>query len=810
MEVTSPQPIRSIQPTPEAFTRDRVRSILQQNIFQAQPGLNGGLPPPMICHDFQYSWEDGVHHYYSKEEQSAKTEEFCRQLYAKAEDVVFHTSQLDDCLSRLVVCNFQLQEQQDKEFIIDHTCHLLSRLPSHPIELDDDPGALHNGYLRPSTATTCNDTGSSVCLWQRLKVTTFVSTNVIRAAMLTIINKGRGSSTIMLISFIDMMADLLETCSRLSKDVPHSEAQGWYIARAFLWTSWQRCSMIYFHTLLAYYLKSGFNDHAGGELSLRCMMPSPDVSIQELSKRRAKAEKSAYMCGWAFELLRNHPVTIGVDFRRFHQRFAGAFGYCHPRCIATEPRACKGDIPGNCQRFRGMNIENQSAHDNKCAGNCPKMLWDEASYRSLSGARAVSLEGDHRDDALIKYCPASPSTLAISHVWSHGQGGRPEVGFNRCLHLRYRRIAQSFGCDSYWMDTPCIPDDHELRNESISKINDVFTQSKVTLVCDRDLMQIDARHLTLEVQESILVAVTVCDWNVRAWTFLEAFRARSAIHILCKDNVVVPLKETLKQVHEIGAIEVDMLALTLPHLLPSAIGRDFNISSQRVFVPGFLTLETAGSLLSHREASRPGDDLVIWSLLLKEEVCEDAEVFWRSRIGTTVSTAYLISSAPRLDVRGFSWAPRTPNADLSPSSLTNVSGRILSYDGSDGDRSFITSEGLRGEWFMYLFIGGNKRTALSRLPLVSKTPRSLNLRIIRKRYLRRYTWGALLRPVSAYTSRSSITDRQDMTRVLLVVCGSPGTDDDKKPMLWDWRGVYQWDMTEPLPKLDLTSEVFIV
>lgn len=231
MEVTSPQPIRSIQPIPEAFTRDRVRSILQQNVFQAQPGLKEGLPPPMICRDFSHAREDRVHHYYSKEKQSAITEEFCRQLYAKAEDVVSHTSHLDDCLSQLVVCNFQPQKQQDKEFIIDHTCGLLTRLPSRPIELDDDPGVLHNGYLRPSTATTCNDTGSIVFLWQRLKVTTFASTNVIRAAILTIIYKT--SSPIMLIGRVDILADLLETCSRLSKDVPHSEAQGWYIARAF-------------------------------------------------------------------------------------------------------------------------------------------------------------------------------------------------------------------------------------------------------------------------------------------------------------------------------------------------------------------------------------------------------------------------------------------------------------------------------------------------------------------------------------------------------------------------------------------------
>ena len=112
---------------------------------------------------------------------------------------------------------------------------------------------------------------------------------------------------------------------------------------------------------------------------------------------------------------------------------------------------------------------------------------------------------------MLLYCQASNSVLATSHIWSHGQGGRPEEGLNSCLHLRYIVIAKSFGSDSYWMDIPCIPDDHELRDESISKINDVFTQSKVTLVCDRDLIQIDAKHLTPEVRESILVVVAVCD-----------------------------------------------------------------------------------------------------------------------------------------------------------------------------------------------------------------------------------------------------------------------------------------------------------
>lgn len=104
----------------------------------------------------------------------------------------------------------------------------------------------------------------------------------------------------------------------------------------------------------------------------------------------------------------------------------------------------------------------------------------------------------------------------MSHVWSHGQGGKPENtlvdgergGLNSCLHNRYTSIARKLGCDSYWMDTACIPEDHSLRAESIAKINGVFSDSKVTLVCDRDLEDIDISDLNLGLRESILATVS--------------------------------------------------------------------------------------------------------------------------------------------------------------------------------------------------------------------------------------------------------------------------------------------------------------
>ena len=45
--------------------------------------------------------------------------------------------------------------------------------------------------------------------------------------------------------------------------------------------------------------------------------------------------------------------------------------------------------------------------------------------------------------------------------------------------------------DSYWIDTACIPKDHQLRREAISQINEIFASSRLTLVCDLDLMAID-------------------------------------------------------------------------------------------------------------------------------------------------------------------------------------------------------------------------------------------------------------------------------------------------------------------------------
>ena len=853
----------SLLPGPDTFTLERVERQLRIDTFAGDPGTCGGTPFPFICWSLEYSREDGTHRYYTKEKQETLRESYCRKLYSEASDVKGHVERLDSLFCELVVCNFPRQVRQrnmpsnawpspgqewphtESRDLVIEACDLLSRLPAVPLELPHDGPVIDLAYYKKMEP---HDETSQSRGWQYLQMVSYTTTNVIRVALMVAMYRMTSTGT-MLDSFINTTADLMSTASRLSTLAgPGDEKVRWFLVRVFLWTSWQRSSMLYFYSILSGHILHGFDDHLGHEIVLRGFSPSPGMSIQEMSKHYASQEKPAYMCGWAFELLRTDPCAIGSDFRRFHQSFSRPFGSLSGRCVPGHDASCRGTRPDSCQRFKGMRIENQSMHHGDCQGNCRRLTWDEASYRKVSGARAVDinvnflqtqvkyhwsseqayaisrgLKVHFPDGTRLKYCEASDQTLAISHVWSHGQGGRPEVGhgMNRCLHRRYTSIAKSLGCDSYWMDTPCIPEDHQLRKEAILNINKIFEQSKATLVCDRDLMSIDASSVTIQVRETILVTAMVCDWNLRAWTFLEAFRGRNNIYVLCKDDVVVSLKETVEIVYHKGCIETALLLLTIPHLLPAFHKRDMRTAGN-AFVSGFMTVEESGTLLSHREASRPGDDLVIWSLLLDDKVHSNAKAFWISREGQILRTSFLLSSAPRLKTPGLRWAPSSPAAQILGNESTNSAYRLLAFDGHESEVGLISKDGFHAEWLMHDLTGGLKgsKAICSKFVLEISQPEDdhcgRNLSRIRERFLKGYVWAALLRPVATQTYQDPAMYRGDASKTLLAVCAINNLKIVQWPwekdgtIFWTWLGVYEWDTTEPLPKFTLTKDVCVV
>lgn len=138
--------------------------------------------------------------------------------------------------------------------------------------------------------------------------------------------------------------------------------------------------MIYFHTVVGSHLKHGFNDANERALLLKGTSPSPDSTLQDISRHQVATLKPHSMCGWAFELLRSDPVCLASDFRSMFSRYTNAFGNQRGRCIRYQASSCRGDDSAHCQRFRGMKSENQSAHDELCQGYCDRLIWDEKSW----------------------------------------------------------------------------------------------------------------------------------------------------------------------------------------------------------------------------------------------------------------------------------------------------------------------------------------------------------------------------------------------------------------------------------------------
>ena len=409
----------------DTFTLDRLDAILKSERFSYDYRTNADArayssvsygPPERRCEidtsAFDSEHVDGGIRSFSNHDTKLRAVNFCQELYGHSTPVSVSATRLDAMFSKIF--KFKFEPLEDSQTIIEQASDLLERMPAWPLELGDTPADVPFEYRAPSiTGTALRDAR----LWEQLQATTYVSSNVLRAALSAVVDPG------CLLSLRDMtniIAALIEIVSQLGSTASDGGTT-WrlFIVRAFLWTSWQRCQMIYFQLAATSSLVQGSSDGKIGTLALRGTLPSPGVTIHEMSRERASLEKPAYMCGWNFELLRINPVCIGADFRSFHQRYNTAFGNYSARCLAGRLNACKGDSPRSCRRFQGMAIEDQSAHDRSCSRNCRQLIWDEMSYRSLSGARAVSFTQEEScSSETLQYCDASDQTLAISHVWS--------------------------------------------------------------------------------------------------------------------------------------------------------------------------------------------------------------------------------------------------------------------------------------------------------------------------------------------------------------------------------------------------------
>ena len=760
-------------------------------------------------------WHGQWGKYFAAKDRDEYIVQTCENLRQQAEIPRSHIARMEAILTPLTDCRVFVYGFEPGSFEDELACRayqILKRLPSTPLELLGLPADLDELYFRHNKVTERSTlAGYRNCYtWDLLRVASLMSVNTVQMALVFVV-AGRDIFGQSIEDYPNILAELLEASSTLAdRSTSNREARQWYIVRATLWCEWQRSFMLYQFALLRNAIDEGRVSDIRLRASLRSTSPAPGSSIHEFSTRRAPRGKSNAMCSWAFELLRTEPVCLSSDFRTFHDRYAWIWKDAPARCQKDSPLPCAGTNPNECWRFKGMVIEDQSAHDYRCTGDCPKLQWGESSYRSVEGAVAVSVTSYALDSSenRLHYCKATERTMAISHVWSHGQGGRPHVGVNLCLHRRYVDVAKLKGCDSYWWDSACIPEDHSLRFEAIQHINGIFSRSKIILVCDKDLMGIDISESTMRIKESILATILVCDWNLRAWTFLESLKGRHNLHLLCRHNATASFLEIVRDVANHGSIDLAILSFGVPHMFPDVRGLDS------------WTREQVGQVLSYRPASRSGDDTVIWSILVTGRALGSPKDLWRDKHHSNseyVHTGFLMSSAPRLSTKGLSWAPSTPYFKPLPQNESRGMSSFRAFVSNETWPGIITARGLQASWHVYEFDTTNlaQPSHQDGPPLGSQAD---ILRQICSLYLQHSSWGALLQPMSNVSTfeqdRDTTTKYNGLIRgTLLAVlgCNGPVRPSEKPPEQrgWTWKGTYEWSEHVPRPIFKAEHEFLI-
>ena len=667
--------------------------------------------------------------------------------------------------------------------------------------------------------------------WSELAVNNTCSLNVLRVAIyISLCPTDIGGVR----DYLALLEQLLTLVSQRDHNSPAN-----FVLRASLWTSWQRVYMLFLYAIVSHQIGRKQGILVGAEVVSRDFQLAPRTHLRDTQDLYSSAcsptfDRPEYMCSLTFEVLQREPCCLGSDFRRLYERLRTTWSGKQSRCINEIGQVVRCPRR-NCQRHISVKVKDQSAHDGDCDANCSKLSWDEGSYLEVHGTRAVSVTKT-KSKPRLQYCAASQRTLAVSHVWLHGQGGRPEDGINACLHERYARIAERYECDSYWWDSACIPESHELRREAIQSINWIFANSKIVLVCDQDIMEIDVSVSDIVKKESIFAIVLVSDWNLRAWTYLESTRGRNHLYLLCKNNACINFLDLVKDVWSQGGIDIAIMSLAARHMLPWDIHTQSSTDSDKN-----VSLELAGFMLSYRPASRKGDDFVIWSLLVgldkdstvplpfesEEPNSEEfAARFWKTLVQRHITTGFLMSNAPRLTLPGLTWAPRTAfcrSSDLYGPFQT-------SYDGTKTALARITEQGIVSAWMMYEFgVESVRAVALD----AYTSGLMIRLKEICEQNLQGCSRGALIHPVTDEVKNTLENQLQENAQrqaesavpskdflgpsysgyqgrlggISLAILGKGAQE--CSGLDWMWRGKYEWTDRIDFPQFELVQDVLI-
>ena len=214
-----------------------------------------------------------------------------------------------------------------------------------------------------------------------------------------------------------------------------------------------------------------------------------------------------------------------------------------------------------------------------------------------------------------------------------------------------------------------------------------------------------------------------------------------------------------------------------------------------------MNISRAAVLLSHRHATRDGDDLTIWILLIGDIQDADPIAMWQRQVGNSIPTGSLISSAQRIEGHpGLGWAPFSPSA-LQRVDKHNAGANVYpAFDGLETSNGAITPEGLRAKWLTYIFPVGTA-SSIHGEPQQSAVPGPCV--DIAARYLRDCELGVLLQCMPCNGRRIIPVPYRASLNWLIAVCGS------RHGVTWEWKGIYEWDSSIALPPFSIKEILMI-
>ena len=211
-------------------------------------------------------------------------------------------------------------------------------------------------------------------------------------------------------------------------------------------------------------------------------------------------------------------------------------------------------------------------------------------------------------------------------------------------------------------------------------------------------------------------------------------------------------KSVMQHLCDHGNLSILAFGHQIVHIMPWDIADVEYGPVARGVGAGTVPIEVAGSWLSHRPASRKGDEIVIWSLLPQHgtKAIHNVVEFWRSQ--RTVNSGFLLSSAERLEQRGLTWAPKTSYAVPTSGSKNRATTFYRPVPSQESAVVTIDEQGIFGEWYIHEFDPRVISQTFKALPLrQERTATELELRKIRSKFVRMGRTGALL-----HTSNNSV------------------------------------------------------